>query len=74
MLLWLLTRLTYLAGEADGVKCIPIRMFSWSTIGGSGERDEDVKRGERGKHLTKRAGGGRDGGNANNFEEMTFLM
>lgn len=29
MLLWLLTRLTYLAGKPDGVKCILVRMSSW---------------------------------------------
>lgn len=46
MLLWLLTRLTYLAGEPDGVKCILIRMFSRGMDGARGERDEDIVRGE----------------------------
>lgn len=47
MLLWLLTRLTYLAGEPDGVKCILVRMFSWSMDGRRGEENRDIVRGER---------------------------
>lgn len=51
--LWLLTRLTYLAGGPDGVKCILIGMFSSRSDGGRREEEEDVLRGEeegKGRH------------------------
>ena len=56
MLLWLLTRLTYLAGEPDGVKCILIRMFSQGMDGARGVESNRRREGGRGREVEE--GGG----------------